>query len=170
MTTLTILILTFLFVSIIEAVNKYTPTWITSNYIKSDCADVISNKTGNASQPSATIPFPGSAFTQVPNIGYGAFNYQGNNILIIGDDGLASEMFEINRTDVTTSSFSVLIQITGYTNINKMTVRFVAIDKDFPHHVNSYDNVPANYSAGPFVNISDQTPNINRYENIINFT
>ncbi len=84
MATLTILIFTFLFVGIIQAVNKYTPTWITSNYIKSDCADVISNKTGNASQPSATIPFPGSAFTQVPNIGYGAFNYHGNNMLIKG--------------------------------------------------------------------------------------
>lgn len=87
-----------------------------------------------------------------------------------GDDGLASEMFEINRTMVTQSSFSVLIQITGFTNINLLAVRFVAIDKNFPHLVNSYDNVPANYSAGPFTNISDQTSSINTYHNIINFT
>lgn len=79
-------------------------------------------------------------------------------------------MFEINRTSVTTSSFSVLIQITGYTNINLLAVRFVAIDKNFPHSVNSYDNVPANYSAGPFTGISDQTSSINTYQNTINFT
>lgn len=62
---------------LVESLNKYAPVWVTSPYIKSDSANVIGNKTGNSSTPSATIPFPGAAFTLIPNIGYGAFNYEG---------------------------------------------------------------------------------------------
>ena len=81
-------------------------------------------------------------------------------------------MFEINRTGLTTSSFSVLVQISGTTNINYLTVRFIAVDVLFPHSLNSYDNVPVNYSAGPLTNISVKGttafPSI--YTNTINFT
>lgn len=84
---------------------------------------------------------------------------------------MGEEKFEINRTAVTTSSFSVLIQISGYTNIRILNVRFIAIDADFPHHVNSFDNVPVNYLAGPLVNISEGTfDTIQVYRNTINFT
>lgn len=81
-------------------------------------------------------------------------------------------MWEINRTGLTTSSFSVLIQIVGFTNLNFLTVRFIAVDALFPHNLNSFDNVPVNYSAGPLVNISVKgtttLPSI--YSNTINFT
>lgn len=81
-------------------------------------------------------------------------------------------MWEINRTGLTTSSFSVLIQIVGFTNLNFLTVRFIAVDVLFPHNLNSFDNVPVNYSAGPLANISvkgtTSSPSI--YTNTINFT
>ena len=64
-----------------QSLLKYAPVWVTSPYIKSDSANVISNKTGNSSTPIATIPFTGAAFSVVPNIGYGAFNYQGKLLL-----------------------------------------------------------------------------------------
>lgn len=81
-------------------------------------------------------------------------------------------MWEINRTVVTTSSFSVLVQISGFTNLRFLTVRFIAIDIFFPHNLNSYDNVPVNYSAGPLVNISVKgtTTSPSIYTNTINFT
>ena len=83
-----------------------------------------------------------------------------------------SEMFEINRTGLTTSSFSVKIQITGNTRIKILNVRFIAIDADFPHALNSYDNVPVNYSAGPLTGISNDMTlrTIQTYTNVINFT
>ena len=68
-------------VHLVQTINRYTPMWVTSPYIKSDSKNVIAVKTGNASTPTATIPFPGVAFTSVPNIGYGAFIYQGTNII-----------------------------------------------------------------------------------------
>jgi hypothetical protein len=40
-----------------------------------------------------------------------------NNFRYLGDDRLSSEMFEVNRTGLTTTSFSVLVQISGITNI-----------------------------------------------------
>lgn len=66
---------TALFTYLCQAVNRYAPVWVTSPYIKSQCYNVIAVVTGNSSTPTATIPFPGSAFTQIPNIGYGAFIY-----------------------------------------------------------------------------------------------
>jgi len=36
-----------------------------------------------------------------------------------------------------------------------LNVPYIAIDPSFPHHINSFDNVPVNYSAGPIANISN---------------
>ncbi len=46
------------------------------------------------------------------------------------------------------------VQILGVTNILKLNVPYIAIDPAFPHHMNSFDNVPVNYSNGDIVNIS----------------
>ena len=35
-----------------------------------------------------------------------------------------------------------------------MTVRYIAIDVAFPHHVNAFDSIPVNYMAGPLTNIT----------------
>lgn len=69
---------------------QVAPTWITSNYLQADSkkvinGDVTGTTVGNASTPTATIPFT-TAFGAVPNLGYGISNYQGN-------DNLGSEMF-----------------------------------------------------------------------------
>ena len=80
-------------------------------------------------------------------------------------------MFEVNRTGLTTTSFSVLVQISGITNIWILSVRYFAISKIFPHHLNSFDNVPINYNAGPLINVT--TPSLtvyNSYYNVINYT
>lgn len=47
---------------------------------------------------------------------------------------------------------------------------YIAIDPTFPHHLNSFDNVPVNYSAGPIVNISNASAVLQTYTNIINYT
>ena len=64
-----------------------------------------------------------------------------------GDDYLAPEQFEVERIDLTSSTFTVEVEIVGTTNIWKLNVPYIAIDPNFPHHLNSFDNVPANYSA-----------------------
>lgn len=51
-----------------------------------------------------------------------------------------------------------------------MNVPYIAIDPTFPHHLNSFDNVPINYSAGAIVNISISSTTVQNYENIINYT
>jgi hypothetical protein len=69
--------LIFIFLKQALTLFTYQPVWVTSPYVKSASADVIAFKTGNLTTPNATIPFPGSAFSLVPNLGYGAINYQG---------------------------------------------------------------------------------------------
>lgn len=68
------------------------------------------------------------------------------------------------------TSFSVSVQILGTTNIFKLNVPYIAIDPTFPHHINSFDNVPVNYMAGPIVNISTSSDVTQIYTNTINYT
>lgn len=52
-----------------------------------------------------------------------------------------------------------------------MNVPFIAIDPLFPHHLNSFDNVPVNYGAGALVNITVQNSvSTTYYTNSINYT
>jgi hypothetical protein len=53
--------------------------------------------------------------------------------------------------DLTASTFTVSIQIFGVTNLFVLTVAYIAIDPQFPHHLNSFDNVPVNYTQGDLV-------------------
>jgi hypothetical protein len=48
-------------------------------------------------------------------------------------------------------------------------VRYIAISKLFPHHLNSFDNVPVNYTFGPLVNISTASPTLKTFTNTINY-
>lgn len=79
-------------------------------------------------------------------------------------------MFEVNRTGLTTTAFSVLVQITGFTNIWVMEVRFIAISKNFPHHLNSFDNVPINYNGPPISNLSMNSTSTVTYTNTIDYS
>lgn len=72
---------------------------------------------------------------------------------------------------LTASTFTVSVQIYGVTNIYRLNVPYIAIDPQFPHHLNSFDNVPVNYNAGPLINItSKSTTQVNTYTNVINYT
>jgi hypothetical protein len=65
----------------------------------------------------------------------------------------------------------VAVKIIGITNILLLNVPYIAIDPNFPHHLNSFDNVPVNYSAGVISNISTpSTISIQTYTNVINYT
>jgi hypothetical protein len=88
----------------------------------------------------------------------------------LGDDSLGSEMFEINRTALSTTSFSVLVQITGNTHLWVLEVRYIAISYNFPHHLNSFDNVPIQYNNGPLNILNTASPSPQTYTNTINYT
>lgn len=83
---------------------------------------------------------------------------------------MAQEYIEVYRTGLTTSSFSVKIQIAGTTSLWILTVRYIAIDSSFPHHLNSFDNVPVNYSRGLLTNITVASTSPKYYTNVINYT
>lgn len=92
---------------------QVAPTWLASQYVKADSARIIDgyaagHTIGTGTAPTATMPFPGTAFTQIPNLGYGITQY-------VGSDSLYNEKYEITRTSLTGSAFSVLVVITGST-------------------------------------------------------
>lgn len=49
-------------------------------------------------------------------------------------------------------------------------MRYIAIDKAFPHHLNTFDDVPVNYNAGPLLNITTGSTSLSYYANTINYT
>jgi hypothetical protein len=51
-----------------------------------------------------------------------------------------------------------------------LNVAYLAVDPTFPHHLNSFDNVPINYTAGDIVNISVMQTDLTYYANYINYT
>ncbi len=83
---------------------------------------------------------------------------------------MGQEYIEVYRTGLTTSSFSVKMQIQGSTNLWNFTVRYIAIDRAFPHNLNSFDNVPVNYSRGVLTNITVSSKNAKTYTNVVNYT
>lgn len=64
----------------------------------------------------------------------------------------------------------MLVQISGFTNIWILSVRYFAISKLFPHHLNVFDNVPINYGSGALVNVTTASTGPKTYTNIINYT
>jgi|JI7StandDraft_1071085.scaffolds.fasta_scaffold357013_1 hypothetical protein len=79
-------------------------------------------------------------------------------------------MFEVNRTGLTTTSFSVKVQISGNTDIWIVVVRYIGVSKAFPHHLNSFDNVPINYGAGTLTAFNTRSTPLITYTNSINYT
>mgnify|MGYP001233758344 CR=1 FL=1 len=63
------------------------------------------------------------------------------------------------------------MQLIGTTNLFILNVPYIAIDPLFPHHLNSFDNVPINYGAGATLNnFTTRDPFPKYYHNIINYT
>lgn len=56
------------------------PTWLTSSYIQSNSKSIITTLTGNSMTPTATLTFA-TAFSSIPNIGYGIAGYEGDDYL-----------------------------------------------------------------------------------------
>ena len=68
-----------------------------------------------------------------------------------GNDYLAQEFYEIKKIGLTQATFTVQIQIYGVTNLWLLAVAYLAVEPTFPHHFNTFDNVPLNYSSGDLV-------------------
>ena len=137
--------------------NTVPPVWVSSSYFRAGNENVIAGYTNQNTIPKPTFTFIfSSPLNGIPNLAYGVKGYE-------GDDYLAPEQFEVERIDLTSSTFTVEVEIVGTTNIWKLNVPYIAIDPNFPHHLNSFDNVPANYSAdnssNQLTNISTQTAN-----------
>jgi hypothetical protein len=73
-------------------------------------------------------------------------------------------------TAVTQSIFSVKVQIIGVTNLFLLNVAYIAGEPTFPHHLNSFENVPINYTSGPLVNISAASTQATTFTELINYT
>lgn len=71
---------------------------------------------------------------------------------------------------MTTTNFAVSVKIFGITNIWMLEVRYIAISKSFPHHLNSFDNVPVNYTYGPLINVTTASMSVKTFTNTINYT
>ena len=113
--------------------------------------------------PTYTFTFS-SPLPGIPNLAYGIKDYE-------GDDYTGQEYFEIRREQLTASTFTVSIQIFGVTNIWTLNVPYIAIDPLFPHHLNSFDNVPINYNdPNGLVNITTRQMYQTSYTNVINYT
>ena len=72
------------------ASGQFAPNWLTSNYLQTGFKKVIDGdlcgcKTGSTSTPTSTLTFT-TAFTVLPNLGYGMTSYQGNLFFNSGDD------------------------------------------------------------------------------------
>lgn len=52
-----------------------------------------------------------------------------------------------------------------------MNVPYIAIDPLFPHHLNSFDNVPVTYPSLSLVNVTSKNPSAMKYfTNVVNYT
>ena len=70
---------------------------------------------------------------------------------------------------LTAATFSVAVQIYGVTNLWILNVPYIAIDPTFPHHLNSFDNVPVNYGT-TLTNITTNSLGTNVFINVVNYT
>ena len=60
--------------------------------------------------------------------------------------------------------------INGTTNLKVLAIIYLAVDRSFPHHLNIFNDIPANYSMGNLVNLTDNLPTARTYRNVINYT
>ena len=67
---------------------------------------------------------------------------------------MGQEYFEVRKIALDSTSFTVAVQIYGVTNVVALSVAYLAVEPSFPHHLNTFDNVPLNYSSGDLVHLS----------------
>ncbi len=61
------------------------------------------------------------------------------------------------------------VDIDGFTSIYRLNVAYLAVDPTFPHHLNSFDNVPINYGQ-TLSDITVKSLSPTSYTNLINYT
>ena len=81
-----------------------------------------------------------------------------NSIVVIygftvGKDTVRAEHFLIQRTSLSSTQFSVQVVIGVNTKILQLSVAYLAVKHDFGSHLNTFDNMPANYNAGDLVDL-----------------
>lgn len=123
--------------------------------------NVVKELTGSDYDPIWTFHFS-SALPGIPSLAYGIKKYRGK-------DTLMEEMYEIKRLDLTASTFKVQVDIIGYTSLYIFNVPYIAVDPNFPHHLNSFDNVPISYGS-KLVNFTSKKVAPTYYKNYINYT
>ena len=70
---------------------------------------------------------------------------------------------------MTASTFTVQVDIIGVTNLYIVNVPYIAVDPTFPHHLNSFDNVPINYGT-ELTNITVAVNGQTSFTNLINYS
>jgi hypothetical protein len=90
--------------------------------------------------------------------------------LLIGNDTLLNENFVLNiNAGPTTTGFSITVTQGFETTIESVSIHYLAVDRAFPYHLNVFNSIEANYSAGVLSNITTST-GIRTYINTINYT
>ena len=64
---------------------------------------------------------------------------------------MMQEFNEIRKIGLTSATFTVEVEIFGYTNLWVLNVAYLAAEPTFPYHLNSFDNVPIDYTSGNIV-------------------
>lgn len=84
-------------------------------------------------------------------------------------DTMEDEKFEVNRTGLTSTSFTFLFKLYGSTSVWTVEVKYVSISAAFPHHVNGFDNIPVNM-GNLLSNITAKSLTTKTFTNTINYT
>jgi hypothetical protein len=83
---------------------------------------------------------------------------------------LLNENFALSRTGLNNKNFSIYTIIEGYTNIRILNMIYLAVDRSFPYHLNTFNDVEANFSDTALGVISSSDSGERSYTNTINYT
>lgn len=82
---------------------------------------------------------------------------------------MEDERFEIIKTGLSSSQFNFSFKLYGNTSVWTVQVRYVSISPAFPHHVNSFDDMPVNMGI-TLSNITIKSSGGQTFTNTINYT
>lgn len=71
---------------------------------------------------------------------------------------------------MSTTGFTIHTLINGNTKIRILSILYLAVDRSFPYHLNTFNDIPVNYLNGDIVNITGSSVGVRQYRNYINYT
>jgi hypothetical protein len=71
---------------------------------------------------------------------------------------------------VTPVGFSIKATPHNHTNLRILNLQYIAIDRSFPYHINTFNDIPANFSTGSLSNINSMSSSVRSYINTVNYT